>query len=259
MKKAIVTLSFDDGRKDTYDVFMNLLKPKGIPATINIPSGYIEVQYSNPFEIGYNGLISKEQLDEIEQEPLFEIACHGYMHKNDDDDIKKGMDKLREWYPHIIHYGFASPHSFMRDNEVKKKEEFYRSIGISYVRLGRKFWKRSYYRRGLSKIASVTGSKKVFIKCYKDSLNDKELFIIHAIPIIKTTRLDQIKAIIDTAILENKWCVLEIHGIDKVGSEEYQELFCWDLNKFIDLCNYLVELREKSLIEIKNGEDIVNK
>ena len=36
MEKAIVTLSFDDGRKDTYDVFSKILKPMNIPATVKI-------------------------------------------------------------------------------------------------------------------------------------------------------------------------------------------------------------------------------
>lgn len=42
MKKAIVTLSFDDGRIDNYRVAKEILLPNNIPATINIATGYID-------------------------------------------------------------------------------------------------------------------------------------------------------------------------------------------------------------------------
>lgn len=42
MKKAIVTLSFDDGRIDNYRVAKEILLPNNIPATINIATAYID-------------------------------------------------------------------------------------------------------------------------------------------------------------------------------------------------------------------------
>ena len=255
-RKGIVTLSFDDGRRDSYDMFMEILKPMNIPATINIPTGYIEVGFSDPTDIGYNGLMTKNQLDEICSYPLFEIA--GHMHNNNDEDVEMGIRKLKEWYPSIKEIGFASPHSDLSDKDVLEKRDFYRSIGIQYVRLGRNFTKRNIYKRLLSKIASISGKTAPFRECYKTSLNDLNRTIIHAVPIIKTTRLEQIKSIIDYAISKRKWCVLEIHGVDQKDSEEYQELFCWDRELFVALCEHLVKLRSDGLILLNNTIDVVN-
>lgn len=38
LNKALVSLSFDDGRKDTLDVYEKVLYPMCIPATVNIVS-----------------------------------------------------------------------------------------------------------------------------------------------------------------------------------------------------------------------------
>lgn len=259
MGKAIITLSFDDGRKDTYDVFTQVLKKMNIPATVNVPSGYIEAGYSNPLEVGYNGLMTKNELDEIAKNPLFEIAGHGFMHKNEDDDVQKGIEKLKAWYPNIERYGFASPHSLMKDHDVYNKKPFYNDVGIEYVRLGRKFWGKNYYRRGLSKMASLTGSSKLYIACYNKSLNSiNSDFVLHAIPIIKTTRYEQVKSIIKYCVKKKKWCILEIHGIDKPGSDEYQELFCWNYYSFVKLCKWIARLREEGILEIKNALDVLH-
>ena len=42
MKKAIVTLSFDDGRIDNYQVVKEILLRNNVPATINVATGYID-------------------------------------------------------------------------------------------------------------------------------------------------------------------------------------------------------------------------
>ena len=228
-----------------------------IPATINIPTGYIEMGFSDPLDIGYNGLMSKAQLDEIEKRSLFEIAGHGHMHNNSDEDVKMGMLKLKQWYPNVARFGFASPHSELKDKDVISKMDFYRDNGICYVRLGRNFTKNNLPKRMLSMIATKSGGTKPYICCYKSSLNDGSKKILHAIPIIKTTRLEQIKAIIDYSVKNKKWCILEIHGIDSKDSEEYKELFCWDRESFTMLCKYLVDLRSKGIIEIKRTVDVI--
>lgn len=253
MDRGIVTLSFDDGRRDTYDVFMKILKPMGIPATVNIPSGYVETGFSDYKEIGYNGLMSKRQLDEIAECPLFEIAGHGYMHSNDPDDIRKGIEKLREWYPHIKTWGFASPHSEMNAEEILEHKKFYDELGIRYVRVGRNFGKKSYFKRAESLIAKKFHSNFFFKMCYIDSLNAGKEFVLHAIPVMKDTTLEQIESIIEYTILNRSWCVLEIHSIDEAFSKEYEEIFCWNKNKFIQLCEYLLAKKKEGILEIKNA------
>ena len=105
----------------------------------------------------------------------------------------------------------------------------------------------------------MSGNTSAFVMCYKSSLNDSTDFVIHAIPIIRTTRLNQIKKIIDYSVISNKYCVLEIHGIDSSDSQEYQELFCWDKESFIMLCDYLMQLQSEGKIEIRTTIDVVDR
>lgn len=42
MNNAIITLSFDDARKDTYHVFRDILAPLDLKAVVYVPSGYVE-------------------------------------------------------------------------------------------------------------------------------------------------------------------------------------------------------------------------
>ena len=108
MDKGVITFSFDDAREDTYKVFKNILEPMRIPAVVYVPSGFVETGYNNVLEIGYNGLMSKQELDYVNQCRLFEIGGHGYMHRNDFEDIELGVDKLKEWYPDINSIGSCS-------------------------------------------------------------------------------------------------------------------------------------------------------
>lgn len=41
MDRAVVTLSFDDGRIDNYCIVKEVTNPLNIPVTINIATGYI--------------------------------------------------------------------------------------------------------------------------------------------------------------------------------------------------------------------------
>jgi len=243
MEKGVITFSFDDGRKDTFHIIKNFLEPLDIPAVVYIPTGYIEMQFNDPSDIGYNGLMTKDELDELHKNVLIEIGGHGYMHKNDFNDIKTGIEKLREWYPDLLQFGLASPHSEITRSYVKKHLKEFRSIGFEYIRGGRNFEKFTLAKRGLSYFARITKSPFVFRQCYKGSVNRKKDYYLHAIPIHKQTTLRQVKSMVDYCVKQKCWCILEFHGIDKLGSKEYQEVFCWLEDKFILLCKYVNKLR----------------
>ncbi len=251
MNQGIITLSFDDGRKDTYHVFMDILKPRNLQGVVYIPTGYIETNFHDPLEIGYNGVMSKAQLDEISKDELFEISAHGNFHRNDIQDILEGADKLKKWYPQKKDFGFASPHSLITRNSVIKDIDTYRKIGFKYVRGGRNFASCTMLKRGLSLAARITKSPFIFKICYKNSVNRTNDYYLYAIPIHKLTTLEQVKTIIDYCTQKKVWAILEFHGIDKVDSKEYTEEFCWLEDDFVSLCDYIVSLRKENKIAVE--------
>lgn len=254
--KGIITLSFDDGRKDTYHVFMDILKPRNLPGVVYIPSGYIETGFNDPRDIGFNGLMTKEELDEINADPLFEIGGHGYMHNNKFEDIQIGADKLREWYPDIKEIGLASPHSEINRDYVYKNSDKYKGIGFCYVRGGRNFAKHKTVKRILSLLARKTKSPFLFRLCYQSSVNRKADYYLNAMIVHKLTTLEQVKAIVDYVAKEKCWMILEFHGIDKRNSQEYSEDFCWAEDDFIKLCDYVVNMQNNGSLVVKNPIEI---
>lgn len=257
MEKGIVTLSFDDARKDTFHVFRDVLAPRNLPGVVYVPSGYIEISYNNPKEVGFNGLMTKEELDWIYHNPLFEIGCHGYMHRNDFDDLKKGVEKLQEWYPDYKKYGLASPHSEINKSFVDQYKSVFEDIGFEYVRGGRNFERCAIFKRGLSLIARKTKSPSVFVQTYKGSVNNGNDYHLFAVPIHRLTTLEQIKAVINYVEKEKYWAILEFHGIDTRDSLEYTEIYCWAEDLFTELCDYLENLRNNDRILMANPIDVM--
>lgn len=258
MDKGIITVSFDDGRLDTYETCKNILELRKIPAVIYIPSGYIETRFNDPLEIGYNGLMTKSNLDYLQSNPLFEIGGHGYMHRNEMTDIKMGLELLKKWYPNIHEFGFASPKSTINKSYVESHIKEFQDMGFSYVRGGRNFVKYMTVKRGISLLARKTKSTRIFVGCYKSSVNKNRTYYIHAIPVHKLTTLKQVKGMIDYCAKSKCWAILEFHGIDKRDSKEYQEEFCWAQDDFIKVCDYLCELRKRNLIDVMNPLDLLH-
>lgn len=201
--------------------------------------------------------MTRQELDDLNRETLFEIACHGYMHKNDFDDIKKGKDVLLAWYPNIKNVGFTSPHSNITKSYVDANKVVYKEMGFSYVMGGRNFDNWRLLKRSVSWVARKTKSPKVFGLCYDSSMNEKTDFYLYAVPVHKLTTLEQVIYLVERCVKQKKWLVLEFHGIDTADSKEYQEEFCWLEEDFVKLCHHIKDLEFKGKIKIVNPIDFV--
>ena len=73
---SYLSLSFDDGRRDSFEVGYPILKKYGIPATFNITTGYV---LGNRMEdIGTKEPpMTVEMVRELYRDPSIEIAGHG--------------------------------------------------------------------------------------------------------------------------------------------------------------------------------------
>lgn len=95
MGKTLISLSFDDGRVDNYTVAVPILKEYGLPATFNITTGYVVDREKNgsPTDVAP---MTVDMVREIFHDRRFEIAGHGYQHRNTYEDIKKGIEELKK-------------------------------------------------------------------------------------------------------------------------------------------------------------------
>ena len=119
-----IVLSFDDGRHDNYEAYKNILNPLNIPATFNITAGYVLNDIEKNDMPGPHKPMSIEEVAEMNESSICEIAGHGYTHDNTIKSLIKGV----EWQRENLGYdfvGIASPHS---EYDLKKIRRRYKSI-----------------------------------------------------------------------------------------------------------------------------------
>lgn len=248
MDIPLISFSFDDARSDHYRVAKEILEPRMLPASFNVPTACVE----GKIEVGLNGHISFEQLDYLVNSPLFEIAAHGDYHRNDIEDIVSGIDKLRAWYPgKLDSLGFVSPQSILDRKELEALRPVLEAKGIEYVRTGRAISRRNIPKRALSKLSKITKSTKQFVSLYDSSLNrNPGDYVLRGVSIMKQNTPDQVIALIDHAAHEKAWFIIELHSIDGPENErEYSEDWCWDRDYFIQVADYIVTMRDEGLVK----------
>lgn len=250
MHKPIVSLSFDDGRQDNYRVFKEILREYGLPATLNIATGYIE----GKVQAALQPAMSIEQIIELNSSDLVEIACHGDLHRNDLEDIIRGRTKLLEWLglPPSYMIGFASPGSEMNSKYIHENEDFFRKHGFEYMRIGLCIKSKSLFRKLSRRLARIINSKELFKLAYSESVQTTNCGMeVYSVPILKEISVEQIIGLVKFAEKKGGWCVLMFHSIQPLNSDFYDDNWTYDQQKFENLCQELVKLRDEGRIEVK--------
>lgn len=255
-KKAYITLTFDDGRRDNYEIFMEILEPNNIPATLYVATGYIEGQCT----LGEkrNNMPEPMTVDDIihlHRNKLFEVAAHGDMHKNDLDDITKGRTKLLEWLglPDNIKIGFASPGSDMTKEYIDKNSTLLTDIGFQYIRTGPVFGKFEEKKQRLNK---KLHSGWLFNKTYEKSImKTVDGLALKCVPVLHDDTVKELKAIVEETKRRNAWVVILFHSVTKKDEKNSNSTWAYDYDKFEQFIQYLVEERSDGNIEILSVKD----
>ena len=251
-KTAIITLSFDDGRVDTYTVAKEILEKNNIPATINIATGYIEGNVAIGTD---NPPMTKENVIELSSNELFEIAAHGDMHKNDFDDIASGREKLLSWIGKEGEIGFASPGSMMTVDYINENKDELKKIGLSYARTSHTHQKKRFKKLKilLRRASRVTKSTLLYRLAYID-LTVVDGFAITSIPVFSFTTFKQLRSIIRLAVRRGSLLTLMFHSVCKPGESGYENIYSYDWNEFSKLVSYLSKMRDVGKLQLMTTE-----
>ena len=230
-QKGIVSFSIDDGSEDGYRLY-KLLSRYGICGTYNIVTSWI----------GREGYMTLDQLTEIYNDPLMEIACHGYSHKNDDEDILKGNAQLREWFGSsgdgLI--GFASPGSAMKKPFVLENERHLRDeLGFLYV--------RSYYdpdpdsrKSELIELYRANGaSEHITKRVIPQLIYGFSGIFVPSVVIYGYTELDDLKVAADLAAQERACAIFMLHRVKKQGEDNYDDKYSFDYDKLEEFLRHV--------------------
>ncbi|MBP1934948.1 stalk domain-containing protein [Ammoniphilus resinae] len=188
--QALITLSYDDGLDSFYDDALPLHEKYGIPATLNVITERIKGGADSEF-------LDAGQIKHIYDKGI-EIGSHTYSHydpltSNTDEDLEFELAKSKQMLLEIV-------------PEVN-------SIAIPFSRYDprvREFAKKHY------KAVRVFEHKQ-------NNLPPSDPYWLHSsIAVTNETTFAQVKARIDEAVKNKKWCIIMLHGIDPKNDELYE-------------------------------------
>ena len=226
MEKGVIIFSIDDGRRDMYKLVKEVFIPQNVPATLNITTS------QEWFASKGLAALETDELVELAQSPLMEIANHADVHTNDFDDIQKGFLTLCDWlgYDKTKPIGFASPYSQMSMEYTRANIETLNKIGVKYVR---------------------TCEENCF-----NSAND--VVALTSYPVRFVTSVEELKNAADFAV-ENRCCLIYLfHSVLKPGEENYDNDWSYDFDKFCELVTYVKELQKQNKADIMTTMEYVD-
>ena len=255
MKKAVISLSIDDARTNVKNLIYEKLLPLKIPATLNVITGFIDKTKENK---GYP-CITKEELLDIYNTGIIEIANHSDGHTNDLEDIKLGHDKLCEWLNLDVKtkLGFASPGSNLKIGSANKIKTELQEIGVLYVRtedstsiLNTEDLKKKY----------LQGDESAYINLQKHAFKEKGDFAFSSLVLYKGVNdLKELKLLTDYAVKTGKNLTIMIHNVAKRGEEIYNDAWTFDFDVFSEYLYYIDSLRKRDVLEILTVADSMGK
>ena len=258
MNKAIVSLSFDDGRADNYAVFQDILAPISIPATINITTGYVDGSCDPALMPSCKKAISINDIRQLAQSPLVEIGLHGDCHLNTESDIVKGREKLINWLelPDDYVFGFASPGSGLPVSKFIDGSSELFTKRISYLRTGLRIKKYHGVRVLCRIIGRVIHIPFLYRIAYSDTLMDScEDRVVYSVPVMKDTTFAQVKALVDLTIQRRCSLTLMFHSI--LECTEDDDNWSWSRADFLKLCKYLQENVTRRKLDVLTTQSLV--
>jgi len=252
LSKIIIT--FDDGRFDNYDL-IKVLEKNNLCATFNITTGYIDNTIPDANRPCPNLPLTFEQLSEMADNECVEISGHGDNHMNTLIDIISGVEKLRKWFPRRDICGIASPNCNITEDEISRISSDLSQNGIKYFRIGLKN-KNKTSTKFMVKLSMLLKSKLMFYLCSRNSIKKINGGIVYSIPIYNRITLNQVTYLIKKTIKREKDIVLMFHSVIKKGDCYHDDLWSWDYDKFVKLCEYISrcenekKLKSKKLCEL---------
>ncbi len=264
MQKAIVSLSFDDGREDTYQVAFKIMKKYGLTGTLHVTTGFVDKTWNEERWSRINRPVTVGQLMEM-KDYGFEISSHGDKHLVERNDLLESIDKLRKWNLIDKKAGFSAPDSQIPiDGDNREFIEFLQHNGISYMRGGRS--QKCYSMKNKITFLFYCMTKLQFFYNkfnhfnYNPLLDDARFDQYNLISVVIRNEDDPKKIInfIKNNLQKNIWIILMLHSIRDENTAS-SDTWSWDLKKFEYLCARLKMLFDNKKLLIKNIMDVIDR
>lgn len=250
---ATVSLSFDDGRGDNTEILDELLLPKGIPATLNITTGYVDMTCPKEMQPSEKPPMKKSDVQRFYNDPLVEIAMHGDRHQNTVEDILNGREKLKTWFSlsDDAEFGFASPGSGLSVSRFNTQEGEILRRNMIYMRTSLRINSLVPLRILARKAARVIHLPCLYRFGYHDTvMTQPDGQIVYSVPVMRDATVSQVMAVVKSAVRRRGALVLMLHSIadDALGDDNWT----WGRTKLEALCRELLLLEREGKLYICN-------
>ena len=253
-EKGTVIISVDDGRKDAYRLYKEILLKYNLPATFNIVTAWIDLS-NNP----ESKSLTLNELKEMSQSDLVEIAAHSHTHKNTDEDILKSRELLCEWLQLEGKIGFASPGSAMTREYIIENEQKFSDMGFLYMRSGRTTVEPSKKHKIAYQNAVENGAVGEVPQNTKQLTFEYDSMFVNTAAVLNYNSVQELKQITEAAIREKACIVLIFHGINKKGEVDPDYLWSFDYDMFEEYAKYLSDLKNQGKVEVITNEQAYRK
>src|SRR5690625_4352730 len=222
--KALITFSYDDGRRNNYEVALPVQEKYAISASLAMKAtGALGPcywkEYMNPREIADANARGVD------------IASHGLMHRRkftemDDEELDYELEQSKKILESLI----------SKDNAV---EALCVPFSASNVEIREKAAKTYSFIRGFGRRLNDPFSDDPYVASYGFK---------------KDTTFDEAKTIIDRAVREKKWVVLMFHGVVDAASAKRT----YDISKSLleRILDYVNSIGEEHILPV-NFADVV--
>jgi hypothetical protein len=166
-----IILSFDDGRKDNFEIVRPLLEKYGFTASFHIVTGFADGTAKAKFET-----MSIDNVKELAQNG-FDISSHGDKHINEENDLRTGLQKLKFWGIDREPLIFSSPDSEIYEGNIRKYIDMLQNNRIEYVRSGVQIRRNGWWYVCMYVLQLYTKSKWLYYFLNKSNImkNDNVL------------------------------------------------------------------------------------
>lgn len=255
-----VSLSFDDGRGDNVAIVDEILSPLGIPATLNITTGYVDGTCPENLCPSSKQAMTVEDVVHLAKNPLIEIALHGDRHLNTVEDILEGRRKLIRWLglSEDARFGFASPNCRFPRDQFQSEEYAELRKQLLYLRTGLRITRFPLLRKLSRKAGRVLRLPWLFRLAYADTpMDTRDDKLIYSVPVMKDTSEAQIRALVKHCIRKGSSLTLMFHSISDQMKGEDQ--WSWSRTEFERLCGYLCQKRQAGELELTTTKELYNR
>lgn len=248
-----VSITFDDGRADNYEVAFPIMKQYGLVGTIYCTTGYIDGSWQSTSWKSAGKPVTKEQMREL-QEAGWELALHGDKHITDVDDLRNALAKMNEWGFGAKSFGFSMPDSVSKEQKYKDFVETYLGKEVLYIRKGRKIDTGKLTSKLLFGGYSILGSQAAYNLFNKnnvietDHIDPENIYTV----VVRYEDKPQMITRFLKQLPDETWTVLMLHSILPETDPLYgSDAWNWNKERFDSFCMGIKSLVDEESISVK--------